>query len=370
MIWPLKTWKPHVSFIQFVLWHRHILLLPCQQGFGITATSPWLTWMVWIPTQAFISLTWWQITIWTYCQQGHATTTTSIWTSPKATCWLQAPDCAQGGRRWHVNDLQTCDFPSEVQSFFNEVASLWKGAQAELHAEANGRSQILQYCLQNMGGKQFRCFDLSADVSVSKKSKVFDELEDDDLDKGFDFLTQNAPRSASDLQQLRWQTKQLRSPTSPICGWPQALVQQALRLLSSEGALARKEYHWPLPLTEKFYHTWLLEILEAVWDFYLSSLVMLGEPAAGKSPLGRSVLAATIASASIKKVNPVCDARRKLISCEASQALLSWATSLMTLARKALAWRLWSPYWMSASVKACPGLAGVLWNGFRTSPEL
>lgn len=152
--------------------------------------------------------------------------------------------------------------------------------------------KILQYCLQNMGGKQFRCFDLSADVSVSKKSKVFDELEDDDLDKGFDFLTQNAPRSASDLQQLRWQTKQLRSPTSPICGWPQALVQQALRLLSSEGALARKEYHWPLPLTEKFYHTWLLEILEAVWDFDLSSLVMLGEPAAGKSPLGRSVLMA------------------------------------------------------------------------------
>jgi len=28
-----------------------------------------------------------------------------------------------------------------VQNFFNEVASLWKGAQAELHAEANGRSQ-------------------------------------------------------------------------------------------------------------------------------------------------------------------------------------------------------------------------------------
>ena len=60
----------------------------------------------------------------------------------------------------------------------------------------------LQYCLQNMGGRQFRCFDLSAEVRNSKKNKAFDELEDEDLDRGFDFLTQKAPRSASDLQQL------------------------------------------------------------------------------------------------------------------------------------------------------------------------
>ena len=143
-----------------------------------------------------------------------------------------------------------------------------------------------------MGGRQFRCLDLSAEVSNGKKARAFDELEDEDLDRGFDFLTQKAPRSASDLQQLRWQTKELRKSSSPIFGWPQGLLQNALRLLTSEGARARKEFEWPLPLTAKFYHPWILAILEEIWSFDLAAFVMLGEPGAGKSPLGRSVLMA------------------------------------------------------------------------------
>lgn len=160
-----------------------------------------------------------------------------------------------------------------------------------MHIPTMGR-KIVQYCLQNMGGLQFRCFDLAADVSTTKIKKAFDELDDDDLDKGFDFIVKHAPRSSSDLQQLRWQTKELRKSSSPIYAWPQGLVQQALRQLSAEGALARKEYDWPLPLTPVFFQTWLLEILEEIWNFDLSALVMLGEPACGKSPLGRSVLMA------------------------------------------------------------------------------
>lgn len=41
---------------------------------------------------------------------------------------------------------------------------------------------------------------------------------------------------------------------SPIYGWPLSLVEKSLRCLSSDGALARKEFDWPFPLTEKFYH--------------------------------------------------------------------------------------------------------------------
>ncbi len=129
-------------------------------------------------------------------------------------------------------------------------------------------------------------------MPTSKNKKVFDELEDDDLDKGFDYMSKHAPRSCCDLRQLRWQTKELRKSSSPIFAWPQGLVQQALRQLSAEGALARKEFAWPLPLTPVFFQTWLLEILEEIWNFDLSALVMLGEHACGKSPLGRSVLMA------------------------------------------------------------------------------
>ena len=98
--------------------------------------------------------------------------------------------------------------------------------------------KLLQRCLENMGARQFRCFQLTMQATASRKQAAFEELEDDDLDAGFDFL----PRSGSDLQQLRWQTKELRKKDSPIFGWP-----QALRTLSSNGALARKEFDWPLP---------------------------------------------------------------------------------------------------------------------------
>ncbi len=142
-----------------------------------------------------------------------------------------------------------------------------------------------------MGGLQFRCFGLTADAPTSKNKKVFDELEDN-LDKGFDYISKHAPRSSCGLQQNRWQTKEWRKSSSPIFAWPHGLVQQALRQLSAEGALARKEFAWPLPLTPVFFQTWLLEILEEIWNFDLSSLVMLGGPACGKSPLGRGVLMA------------------------------------------------------------------------------
>ena len=42
--------------------------------------------------------------------------------------------------------------------------------------------KILQYCLQNMGGRQFRCFDLTTDVpSGQSKHKAFEDLDDDGL---------------------------------------------------------------------------------------------------------------------------------------------------------------------------------------------
>ena len=58
--------------------------------------------------------------------------------------------------------------------------------------------------------------------------------------------------------------------------------------------MARKEFDWPIPLTTKYYHSWLLEIMEEIWDFDLSAFTMLGEAGAGKSPLGRSVLMAQV----------------------------------------------------------------------------
>ena len=48
------------------------------------------------------------------------------------------------------------------------------------------------------------------------------------------------------------------------------------------------------PLTSRYYHPWILEILEKVWDFDVSAFMLLGEAGAGKSPLGRSILTAQV----------------------------------------------------------------------------
>ena len=47
-----------------------------------------------------------------------------------------------------------------------------------------------------------------------------------------------------------------------------------------------------LPLTSTYFYPWLLELLETVWDFDMSALIMLGEAGSGKSPLCRSVMMA------------------------------------------------------------------------------
>lgn len=66
---------------------------------------------------------------------------------------------------------------------------------------------------------------------------------------------------------------------STIFSWPQALVEKALRNLSSDGVLAKKEYSWPIPLTPKYWR------LLSAPDFEISALVMLGEPGLAKTGL-------------------------------------------------------------------------------------
>ncbi|CAJ1375294.1 unnamed protein product [Effrenium voratum] len=52
--------------------------------------------------------------------------------------------------------------------------------------------KLLQYCLDNMGARQFRCFQLTMQATASRKQAAF--VEDDDLDAGFDFLAKHGPQ--------------------------------------------------------------------------------------------------------------------------------------------------------------------------------
>lgn len=126
---------------------------------------------------------------------------------------------------------------------------------------------MLQYCLEGLGGRQFTTFELSTQATRKRvKAILFEDKEDSEIDAGFGHTLKFGPRSACEMQQLRWQTKAIRNTNSPMFGWPICLVEKALRNLSSDGALARKEFHWPIPLTLKYYQPWVLEALEEIWD--------------------------------------------------------------------------------------------------------
>ena len=164
----------------------------------------------------------------------------------------------------------------------------WRSSDAKIG------KKIIQYVLENLGGRQLKMFDLVSHTTPRNSSGKFEDKDDDEIDRSFDFIQNEGPRSCTETAQLRWMTKNLKAPTSPIYQWPHSLVEKALRNIATDGALAKKEFAWPIPLTEKYYHKWLLDILEKIWNFDQSAFLMLGEAEAGKSPLGRSVLMAQV----------------------------------------------------------------------------
>lgn len=192
--------------------------------------------------------------------------------------------------------LKHVAFPDKVKP--NLVRDLVFGIpyRAKFMSSPKVGRKVLQYCFENLGGRQFKSFELSALATAKKPMKAvpFEDKEDEDIDAGFDYILKFGPRAPCEMQQLRWQTKAIRNAASPIFGWPVGLVEKALRNLASDGALARKEFQWPLPLTLKYYQPWLMEVLEKVWDFDQSAVIFLGEAGVGKSPLGRSILMAQV----------------------------------------------------------------------------
>ncbi|CAK0848868.1 unnamed protein product [Prorocentrum cordatum] len=156
-------------------------------------------------------------------------------------------------------------------------------------------AKVFRQAFENMGGRQFKCFCLETNAVATKKRSGgtrFEDMPEEDIDAGFQYIKDKGPRSSSNLQQLTWRTKNIVNKNSPIFGWHSGLVQEALRNLATDGCFAMKEYGWCVCLTRKYYQPWALDILEQVRDFDVSALVMLGEPRAGKSPIGRSIIMA------------------------------------------------------------------------------
>ena len=97
---------------------------------------------------------------------------------------------------------------------------------------------------------------------VSPGFPFADSAPRQELDAGFEFIETHSPRATGGLEQLRWSTKQLAEKTSPMRGWPVGLAQKALRAITTEGVLVKKEHAWFITLTPQHYEPWFISMLE------------------------------------------------------------------------------------------------------------
>ncbi|CAK0893438.1 unnamed protein product [Prorocentrum cordatum] len=197
-------------------------------------------------------------------------------------CILDAPDGTK-------TIIKHCVIPNKAKTAV--FASMAFGSVKKLcfqHPKVGVK--VWQYAFERFGGKQCRAFFLSPDVKTATKVNEFYELSDEDINAGFEYILKNAPRSTAELKQLVWQTKALRKG-APLYGWPVPLVAKALSGLAAEGALAKKEFENNVILCEDHFN---LRVLEAMQELINSndSLVLIGEPNIGKTPLGRAFLMA------------------------------------------------------------------------------
>ena len=125
----------------------------------------------------------------------------SMWVEEGSSSWCQGAVCGSCIWRWQWYYLQAFQLSGQDQRIALQGLCLWRGANSLFHAE---RPEIDP---QN-----------SAILLGTKKAKAvpFEDRDDEDIDRGFDYIMKHCPRPAVETQQLRWMTKTWRTRIPPF----------------------------------------------------------------------------------------------------------------------------------------------------------
>jgi hypothetical protein len=138
--------------------------------------------------------------------------------------------------------------------------------------------KAFHFLFEELGGFQIRCFGL-----LPCRPKEVPLQDANEVDAGFDFIMAHAPRSAVNLAQMRWSTKQIHDPASPIFNWPVALVDKAMHQLSNEGSLASTHKFFSLTMAD--FEGEVMKFAETAFRTRkLKSLWLLGVSGVAKTP--------------------------------------------------------------------------------------
>lgn len=187
--------------------------------------------------------------------------------------------------------LKDINLDKKVKASF--IKSISHGDLYAFTWEGNVKNVVkaIVYMIHNMkvgrGGFICMCQALKPEGNSSEAFN-FHEQDADDLDRGFDFIQQEGPRENVKNIQLRWITKQLNNPKSPIHKWPERLVEKSLRNLANDGVLAQlvTDFHFTLADVNVCALKELIPILRLCRE---KSLGFHGTAGFGKTPLARII---------------------------------------------------------------------------------
>eukprot|EP00971_Amphidinium_carterae_P001549 30849-Amphidinium_carterae.1 len=108
---------------------------------------------------------------------------------------------------------------------------------------------VLQYLLDMIAIEKVACYTLQlAPPKYRKKNGESNLKSDEEIDAGFHWIAVDAPKSTSNNEHLIWLEKQKNNVASPVHGWKDTLVLQAIQNLINNRSLAHKVDDHPLTL--------------------------------------------------------------------------------------------------------------------------
>ena len=100
--------------------------------------------------------------------------------------------------------------------------------------------KVMAHMLDAVGGAQCRKTALVL-AGTSGTARVLGAM-----DRGYDFIVENAPRHTENLAQLRWIAKERADALPPVFGWSKGDIKEAISAIAAEANLATPEKYCPI----------------------------------------------------------------------------------------------------------------------------